>query len=79
VICAPVYSSYHGLGSEVVVGIEEGLKHESSIHCDELMSVEKQVLTNYVGTLAPTKLRAFNIALVVAIGVMAEETGTVPA
>jgi len=43
------------------------------------MSVEKQVLTNYVGTLAPTKLRAFNIALVVAIGVMAEETGTVPA
>lgn len=78
VICAPVYSSHHGLGSQVVVGIEEGLKHESSIHCDELMSVEKTALTDYVGSLAPTKLHALNVALLVGVGVY-DETGIGPA
>ena len=38
VICAPVYSSYDGLSTQVPVGIDEGLKHESSIYCDELVS-----------------------------------------
>jgi mRNA interferase MazF len=75
VICAPVYSSYHGLASQVVIGVEEGLKHESSIHCDELMTVEKHALTDYVGSLAPRKLHAFNVALLVAVGLMDEETG----
>jgi len=78
VICAPVYSSYHGLGSQVVVGIDEGLKHESSIHCDELMSVEKQALTDYVGSLAATKLNALNVALLIAIGIY-DDTGIGPA
>jgi mRNA interferase MazF len=76
VICAPVYSSYHGLASQVVIGIEEGLKHESSIHCDELLTVEKHALTDYLGSLGSTTLHAFNVALLVAVGVMDEETGT---
>lgn len=29
VICAPVYTSYDGLSTQVPVGIEEGLKHQS--------------------------------------------------
>jgi mRNA interferase MazF len=36
-ICAPVYSRHDGLSTQVAVGIEEGLRHESSIHCDELL------------------------------------------
>jgi mRNA interferase MazF len=74
VICAPVYSSHHGLASQVVIGIDEGLKHESSIHCDELLTIEKTALTDYVGSLVPTKLHAFNTALLVAVGVMDEES-----
>nr|VFK01159.1 MAG: hypothetical protein BECKH772A_GA0070896_102165 [Candidatus Kentron sp. H]VFK01250.1 MAG: hypothetical protein BECKH772B_GA0070898_102235 [Candidatus Kentron sp. H]VFK04887.1 MAG: hypothetical protein BECKH772C_GA0070978_102175 [Candidatus Kentron sp. H] len=35
VICAPFYSAYQGLESQVLPGTENGLKHESSIHCDE--------------------------------------------
>lgn len=31
VICAPVYSSYDGLSTQVPVGIDEGLKHDSSL------------------------------------------------
>lgn len=69
VICAPVYSSIHGLKSQVQVGIEEGLKHESAIHCDELVSLPKSALTDYVGTLSPSKISELNEALAVAVGV----------
>ncbi|MGH9338607.1 MAG: type II toxin-antitoxin system PemK/MazF family toxin [Acidobacteriota bacterium] len=44
VICAPIYSARHGLATQVNVGSEEGLKHESSIHCDELVSIPKSAL-----------------------------------
>jgi mRNA interferase MazF len=68
VICAPVYSSIHGLKSQVQVGISEGLKHESAIHCDELVSLPKTALTDYVGMLSHSKLLELNEALAVAIG-----------
>jgi mRNA interferase MazF len=51
----------------VPVGIDEGLKHESSIHCDELVSLPKSVLTNFVGTLSPQKIQALNKALALAL------------
>ena len=35
VICDPIYTAYDGLSTQVLVGVEEGLKHESSIHCAE--------------------------------------------
>lgn len=68
VICAPVYSRRDGLQTQVDAGIEEGLKHESSIHCDELMSLQKSVLTNFVGSLSPKKLQDLDRALAVALG-----------
>ena len=37
VVCAPVYSSRHGLSTEVFVGPDEGLRHDSSIHGDALV------------------------------------------
>ena len=67
VICAPIYSAYHGLSSQVAVGISEGLKHDSAIHCDELVSIAKAALTDYVGSLAPEKLVQLNRALAVAL------------
>ena len=68
VICAPVYSSIHGLKSQVQIGIDEGLKHESAIHCDELVSLPKSALTDYVGPLPHAKLSQLNEALAVALG-----------
>jgi mRNA interferase MazF len=67
VICAPIYTAYDGLTSQVPVGPEEGLKHESSIHCDELVSLFKSVLTNFVGTLAPGKIEQLDQALRIAL------------
>ena len=67
VTCAPVYSRFDGLSTQVPVSIEEGLKHDSSIHCDELVSLPKSVLTYYVGSLAPQKIRELNQALSIAL------------
>jgi len=68
VICAPVYSSFDALSTQVSVGIDQGLKHESSIHCDELISLRKTSLTHFIGTLSPTKIEELNRALAVAVG-----------
>jgi mRNA interferase MazF len=67
VICAPVYSAQHGLSSQVAVGIDDGLKHDSAIHCDDLVSLPKTALTDYVGTLSHAKLAELNRALAAAL------------
>ena len=67
VTCAPVYSKHDGLSTQVRVGAEVGLKGESSIHCDELVSLPKSRLTNYVGRLSEKKLQELNQALLVAL------------
>lgn len=67
-ICAPVYSRHDGLSTQVPVGTAEGLKKESSIHCDELVSLPKSALTHYVGSLKTAALRELNSALAVSLG-----------
>lgn len=67
VICAPVYTNYHGIATQITVGVEEGLKHESSIYCDDLISLPKSVLTNYVGSLSEQKIKELNQALKIAL------------
>jgi len=67
-ICSPVYSTFDGLSTQVPVGIEDGLKHDSSIHCDELISIPKSFLTHFISTLGPEKIEALNQALWVALG-----------
>jgi mRNA interferase MazF len=57
---------------ELLVGIESGLKHDSSIHCDELASLPKTVLTNYVGyvgSLSADKTGELNHAMKVALDI----------
>ena len=68
VICAPVYSQHDGLSTQVQVGPDEGLKKESSIHCDDLVSLSKSALTNYVGSLKADAVRRLDGALAVALG-----------
>jgi mRNA interferase MazF len=71
VICAPVFTHWHGQPTQVVVSAAEGLKHESAIQCDGLMSLEKSRLTDYVGELTTAKLRELDIALLTALGITA--------
>ena len=68
-ICAPVYTSYEGLSTQVSVGIEDGLKHSSAIRCDELISILKTRLTDYVGFLSGEKILELDEALSIALGI----------
>jgi len=67
VTCAPVYTAYEDLSTQVPVGVDEGLKHESAIHCDELISLPKSMLTNYIGSLSPKKQQLLDRALKIAL------------
>ncbi len=67
VVCAPVYTRRDGLATQVDVGSEDGLKHDSSVQCDALVSLPKSALTDYVASLAPARVRALDQALRVAL------------
>jgi mRNA interferase MazF len=49
------------------VGADEGLRHDSNVHCDALVSLAKSSLTHFVGTLASGKLVELDQALAVAL------------
>ena len=69
VICAPVYTARHGLATQVDVGPREGLRHDSSIHCDELLSLHKSRLTHFVGSLGAERIERLDHALTVALDI----------
>lgn len=69
VICARVYTRGSELATQVSIGPDEGLKHPSWIMCDDLASLRKIDLTNFVGSLPPSKLRELDHALAIAVGI----------
>lgn len=68
VMVAPVTSTIRGIPSEVVVGTDEGLKHDSAVNLDHVQTVEQSRLTRHVGALGPEKMRAVCRALGIATG-----------
>lgn len=69
VVCAPVNTTHVGLATQVPVGTDEGLKHPSCINCDQLVSIDKSALTDYVGALSTARLRHLRQALRVALDI----------
>ena len=69
IVCAPVYSKYDGFPTQIEVGVEEGLKHDSAIYCDELISIRKSMLTDYTGSISHIKMEAVNNALRIALAI----------
>jgi mRNA interferase MazF len=68
VMVAPITSTVRGAPSEVLVGVGEGLKHESAVNLDHVQTVEQARLEGYVGHLGPDKMRQVCRALAVATG-----------
>jgi mRNA interferase MazF len=68
VLVAPVTSTIRGTESEVVVGVAEGLKHESAVNLDHVQTVEQARLQRRLGSLGAAKMRAVCRALSVATG-----------
>jgi mRNA interferase MazF len=67
VVCAPVFSNGEGLSTQIAIGPDEGIKHPSWIMCDNLVSIRKSELTDYVGSLSSAKLTELNHALKIAL------------
>ena len=65
-----VYSQGQGLSTQVPVGTGEVLKHDSSIFCDNLVSVLRSELTDYVGSLSPQRIALLNQALRTALEIV---------
>jgi len=73
VVCAPIYTACEGLTTQVPVGSAEGLKHDSSIHCDELVSLPKSLLTDFVCLLPLEKMKQLDKALRAALQLHGEQ------
>ena len=65
---APITSTIRGLPSEVIVGIDEGLKHDSAINLDHVQTVEQRRLHGFIGSLSDAKMRLVCRALSLATG-----------
>ena len=68
VLVAPITSTAHGAPSEVKVGIEEGLKHDSVINLDQVQTVDQTRLHHFVGTVGSRKMAEVCQALLIATG-----------
>jgi mRNA interferase MazF len=76
VVCAPIFSARHGLSTQVPVGVDEGLRHESVIHCDQLVTLPKAALSQFVGNLPPAKINELDRALVAALSIDTHASST---
>jgi mRNA interferase MazF len=67
VTVAPITSTIRGLPSEVVIGQEAGLKHESAVNLDHLQTVEQASLETFLGSLSGQQQARICEALAVAL------------
>jgi len=69
VVCVPVYSRSQGVTTEVELGPEHGLQQTSWLRCDEVASVSKARLSDYVGSVPQAKLIEVGRALIAALDI----------
>lgn len=67
--CAPIYTAFHGLPTQVLIGVNEGMVHDCAIACDELVSLPKSALTDSVSALSAAKLTELRQAPRIALAI----------
>ena len=55
------------MSTQVHIGVDEGLKHDSWIQCDGLTSIRKSDLTQFIGSLSMSKVAELDRALAMAL------------
>lgn len=68
VMVAPITSTIRGAPSEVVVGVEEGLKGRCAVNLDHVQTVDQARLTSYLGSASPEAMERICSALAIATG-----------
>ena len=71
----PITSTARGLSSEVDVGLVNGLEAPSVISCDNIVTIEKQLLGRQVGFLLSDQEKALTRALHVAFDLTCPANG----
>jgi mRNA interferase MazF len=65
---APITSTIRGAPGEVVLGVDEGLEHESAVNLDHVQTVDKSRPRRFVGTVGPYRMSQVCRALAIATG-----------
>jgi mRNA interferase MazF len=65
---AEITSSIRGLPTEVVLGIDDGMKHACCVNLHQVYTVERALLRTYVTTLSAERMRQVCKALGTAMG-----------
>ena len=65
---APITSTIRGVPGEVIVGVGEGLKHDSAINLDHVQTVDQRLLHGYVGSVGEATMQEICRALALATG-----------
>ena len=68
VIVAPITTTIYGVPSEVIVGIDQGLKHDSAVNLDHIQTVSAAKLSRYIGSLNERMMEKVCLALMIATG-----------
>jgi mRNA interferase MazF len=68
VMVAPITSTVRGAPSEVVIGVDEGLKATSAINLDHVQTVEQSRLGHHVGSVGSEIMARVCEALAIATG-----------
>ncbi len=68
IIVAPISSTIHGSPAEVIIGVEQGLKNTSAINLDNVQTVKKSQLVQFVSTLDDKLMEKVCTALSIATG-----------
>ena len=66
VTLAPITSTIRGISTEVPVGPENGIEHESVISCDNIQTVPQSLVMRHLGHLSPEQEAALTEAILVA-------------
>ncbi len=68
VTVAPLTRTIRGVASEVVVGIDSGLKTDSAINLHHVATIPKAGLRRFIGAVPPAVLARVRTALLFALG-----------
>ena len=68
VTVAPITRTIRGVPSEVLIGVEEGLKESSVINLHHLVTIPQSQLRRFIGSLPPAKMQEILQAMLFALG-----------
>jgi mRNA interferase MazF len=68
VICAPITSTIRGISTEVAMGKEAGLAHDSVANFDNVLLMPRSQLLRHLGRASEEQMRAACVAASIAIG-----------